>query len=162
MSFSNVCSPLKTSGYEMLLISWLPKCLPIGSGVSSMLSFLLPKMSYSLKRWFEFIRHRYKRKKSFLPFKLDMKKAYDRVKWSFFGGGWVHWMNLILECVSSVSFSIQIKSHPSGQRINYQKSDSGLARDSLWSQKHIKWLSIERGAPKMCDLATLAWVARDR
>lgn len=50
--------------------------------------------------------------------KLDMNKAYDRVEWDFleatlrrfgFANGWV---NLIMACVTTVSFSIVLNGCP--------------------------------------------------
>lgn len=51
--------------------------------------------------------------------KLDMAKAYDRVSWDFlqkillafgFGEEWVNW---VLSCVTSTSFSVLINGEPS-------------------------------------------------
>jgi len=51
-------------------------------------------------------------KVGFMSFKLDMSKAYDRVKWSFLEAamlklGFVdRWVQLIMACVRSVSYSV--------------------------------------------------------
>lgn len=65
----------------------------------------------------EEIFHYMKRKKGregFMTIKYDMEKAYDQVEWSFiikvlncfgFSDIWCHW---ILQCISTVSFSVLI------------------------------------------------------
>ncbi|XP_062021341.1 uncharacterized protein LOC133737882 [Rosa rugosa] len=56
--------------------------------------------------------------------KLDMNKAYDRVEWDFLEAALLRfgfsrtWVNLIVSCISMVSFSIVIN----GQLINTEKS----------------------------------------
>ncbi|KAL6191130.1 hypothetical protein ACLB2K_037522 [Fragaria x ananassa] len=47
-----------------------------------------------------------------LGLKLDMNKAYDRVEWDFRFGFARSWVNLIMACVSSVSFSIVLNGCP--------------------------------------------------
>ncbi|XP_048494767.1 uncharacterized protein LOC125494918 [Beta vulgaris subsp. vulgaris] len=63
---------------------------------------------------FHSMKYRNKSRKGMVSMKLDMSKAYDRVEWGFlrkllltmgFDGRWV---NLIMECVSSVSYSFII------------------------------------------------------
>lgn len=53
-----------------------------------------------------------------MALKLDMIKVYDRIKWEFlksvmvemdFNNGWV---NLIMRCVTSVSYSILVNGVP--------------------------------------------------
>ncbi|KAK3222289.1 hypothetical protein Dsin_009314 [Dipteronia sinensis] len=55
-----------------------------------------------------------KRKRRSIEIKLDMAKAYDRVEWTFLKGmmwkvGFLDkWVNLIMRCISSVTYSFNI------------------------------------------------------
>jgi len=61
---------------------------------------------------------RNKKKKFQAILKLDMQKAYDRVEWDFFRatmlkmGFCERWVGLIMQCVSSVSFSVKVNGEP--------------------------------------------------
>jgi hypothetical protein len=60
-------------------------------------------------------------KEGFMALKLDMSKAYDRIEWDFLEamlrklGFADQWINLIMSCVRTVSFSILINGRPNGQ-----------------------------------------------
>lgn len=67
----------------------------------------------------EYIRHHNRGKGSYFALKFDMNKAYDRVKWSAVSsvlcqlGFSPRWVNVIVQCISIVSFSILINGCPS-------------------------------------------------
>jgi hypothetical protein len=59
-------------------------------------------------------------KVGFMGIKLDMSKAYDRVEWKFLEaimrklGFEDRWINLVMSCVRSVSYSVVINGNPVG------------------------------------------------
>ena len=72
---------------------------------------------------FETLRHmknQKSKKTGFMPMKLDMNKAYDRVEWSYLGkimekvGFCERWVSLVLECISMVYYSILVNGEPKG------------------------------------------------
>lgn len=67
----------------------------------------------------EYIRRHNKGKGSYFALKLDMNKAYDRVRWSAITsvlcqlGFSPRWVNLIFHCITTVSFSVLVNGCPS-------------------------------------------------
>ena len=61
-----------------------------------------------------FLKRRKKGKVIYRAMKLDMYKAYNRIEWSFLGkilvtlGFSVKWTSLIMECISTVTYSIKV------------------------------------------------------
>ena len=56
----------------------------------------------------------------FMAIKMDMSKAYDRVKWDFIKallqkmGFDFHWITLMTECISSVQYRVMLNGQPRG------------------------------------------------
>ena len=67
------------------------------------------------------IDQRKKGKEAFMVVKLNMSKAYDRVKWSYLKatmrrmGFHEKWITLMMMCVSTVSYSVLVNGEPKGK-----------------------------------------------
>lgn len=54
----------------------------------------------------------------YMVIKLDMSKAYDRLKWDFLGavmsqmGFYSQWIDLVMNCVTKISYSLLINGYP--------------------------------------------------
>ena len=66
-----------------------------------------------------YMKHHQTGSSDFMALKLDMSKAYDRVEWKFLElvmkrmGFVENWVALMMECISTVSYSILINGEPS-------------------------------------------------
>ena len=67
-----------------------------------------------------YLNHKKEGKENYMSIKLDMSKAFDRVEWSFIKGvmeklGFAKkWIDIIMNCVSSVSYSVLISGEAYG------------------------------------------------
>lgn len=69
--------------------------------------------------------------KNMAAFKIDLRKAYDRVEWSFLEsimlklGFNCNWVNLILKYISSAKFSVQINGKKKGNFRSFRRLRQG-------------------------------------
>uniref|UniRef100_A0A2N9I4W7 Reverse transcriptase domain-containing protein n=1 Tax=Fagus sylvatica TaxID=28930 RepID=A0A2N9I4W7_FAGSY len=109
-----------------------------------------------------------------LAAKLDMSKAYDRVEWSYLKavmlkmGFDCRWVDLMMECISIVSYSILLNGTPTGHIIPSRGLRQGdplspylflICAEGFTSlirkaenQKLIQGISISRGGPRFSHL----------
>ena len=117
---------------------------------------------------------RLKGKQGFMALKLDMSKAYDRVKWDFLKaimrkmGFLEQWIQLIMKCVRTVTYSVLINRQPYGHippSRGIRQGDplspylfllcaEGLSHllHKAKQERHITGLAIARGGPKINHL----------
>ena len=113
-------------------------------------------------------------KEGFVAIKLDMSKAYDRVEWGFIKqvmekmGFHEKWINLIMYCITTVSYSILINGVACGSVIPTSGLRQGdpispyiflLCTDGFFSfindaarNQRISGVSICKGSPKITHL----------
>ena len=121
-----------------------------------------------------YLDHKTAGKEGFLAVKLDMSKAFDRVEWGFISkvmerlGFCNRWRDLVMQCITSISYSVLINGvahgnvHPSrGLRQGDPLSPSlfllctkGLSAliHQIAKNKLITGISIARGCPKVTHL----------
>ena len=128
-------------------------------------------VAFKLKYYLE---HKREGKEGFVAIKLDMSKTYDRVEWGFIKqvmekmGFHKKWINLIMHCITTVSYSVLINGVAYGSIIptkGLRQGDpispyifllcvdgfSSLIIDAARNQR-ISGVSICKGSPKITHL----------
>lgn len=73
-----------------------------------------------LFEFMHYLNHKSEGKENYMTIKLDMSKVFDRVEWNFIKrvmkklGFTQNWVDLIMHCVSSVSYSVIINGEACG------------------------------------------------
>ena len=120
------------------------------------------------------IDQRRKGKEALMAVKLDMSKAYDRVEWSYLEaimrrlGFHEKWIELMMMCVSTVSYSVLINGEPKGKIVPSRGLKQGdpispylflLCAEGLSAMLKkeardgkIKGVAVSKGAPSISHL----------
>ena len=124
-----------------------------------------------------YLNHKNDGKENYMSIKLDMSKAFDRVEWNFikgvmvklgFANKWIKWIDLIMHCVSSMSYSMIINGEAQGNIIHsrgirqgdpispclfllYAEGLSALIHEIARNQR-INGISICKGCPRNTHL----------
>ena len=121
-----------------------------------------------------YLKHKREGRDSFMATKLDMSKAFNRVEWGFIEGimrklGFNEkWINLVMMCVSSVSYSVIINGDTYGNIVISRglrqgeplspylfllcvEGLSALLHEAARNQ-HLSGISISKGCPKITHL----------
>ena len=121
-----------------------------------------------------YLKHKREGRDSFMATKLDMSKAFNRVEWGFIEGimrklGFNEkWINLVMMCISSVSYFVIINGDTYGNIVPSRglrqgdplspylfllcvKGLSALLHEAARNQ-HLSGISISRGCPKITHL----------
>ena len=107
-----------------VLVNRLKLALPyvVSDSQSAFLSgWLIPNNVLVAFETLHYLKRKTQRKLGFMALKLNMSKAYDRVEWEFLERAMIHlgffgrFVNLIMSCIKTVSFSALLNRVPGGQ-----------------------------------------------
>ena len=80
-------------------------------------------VAFKLMHYLNYLNHKTSNKDSFMVTTLDKSKAFDKVKWGFIQrimerlGFNARWINIIMQCISSVYYSVLINDVANGNII---------------------------------------------
>ncbi|XP_073153487.1 uncharacterized protein [Henckelia pumila] len=103
-------NPSKAPGPDGFTMFFFSKSMVLGRRGGRLITDNV-RIGFECMHW---IRHHNKRKIGYAALKLDMSKAYYRVEWNYLEsimlkmGFHLRWVNLIMRCVTSVSYSFRV------------------------------------------------------